>query len=279
MRLIRAGCLLFLLCGAAAHAETIYFKNGAGMKGAVRVRGDMVTITSPTGLVTRVRRSAVDRIEGSARARPTSRRAPRWQPPRARRRTSPRRPAWVRRIEKKLDQRISVSFEATPVRDAINFLRSATGINFVFAPDLETDDLLVTLDLKDVKVRSVLRWIAMQTKLEFILKDEVVLLGTEEQLPRTESVAVLDVRDQMLAVMDRPRRPNILGEAGRGGNGGFGEMGFAGGQGYSTAPGMKQDAPLPARGRGLVGLLMHITGSDQWAGGYIVGMPPEDFYY
>jgi len=179
------------------------------------------------------------------------------------------------RLAQELKREVSVNFEGVPLRDALAFLSQQTGVNIVVSPSVDAAGLFVTLSLDRVSLRSALIWIARLTRLGLALKDEVIYFAPPEELAKYKRVAVYPVRDLMLAIIDRPRRPNILGERRE-----FG-AGFAGGIGYAPSfnfafSAMRQDVPLARRGKQMVNLLTTVTGRERWRDVFIMYLPDED---
>jgi len=79
--------------------------------------------------------------------------------------------------EAPLDQRISVDFAGTPLKDVLHFLSDKTGINFAFADQTIEEAPSITAKMRDVPVRSILQAFAMAAGLECqFLEDNVVVL-------------------------------------------------------------------------------------------------------
>ncbi len=105
-------------------------------------------------------------------------------------------------LDKLATQRITVDFRETPLADAIDYLRDATGLNFHLDPAVSGSDARVTLKVKDLPVRSVLKLALAARGLQCGWKDGVLLVG-----PKTAaamSTRIYDVRDLAVNLQDFP---------------------------------------------------------------------------
>ncbi len=91
------------------------------------------------------------------------------------------------RIKSKLEnQKVTLSFEDTPFKDAISFLRDITGLNFVISTAADdviiSDDLRVNLKIKNVRLKTALKLI-LETggdQLRYRIKNGVIYITTDE---------------------------------------------------------------------------------------------------
>ena len=188
--------------------------------------------------------------------------------------------------EKKLDRalderRVDISFESTPILDVVNFLRTLVEMNIILHSDV-AEDTTITLDLKNVSLRAALNNICMLGDLDYSIKKEAVWITTKETAAEMITL-VYDIRDLLLAVIDRPRRPQILGESAS--SGGGGGLDFGGGGGGQSSGGIARDSrgrdvmdvELQVRGQQFVKFLVHVTGADKWAAmpAYIIPQLPK----
>lgn len=168
------------------------------------------------------------------------------------------------------EKRVDISFESTPIADVVSFLRTLVEMN-VALDKAVPEDTTITLELKDVSLESALKNICMLGEnLTYTIKNDAIWITTKEATAGDMIILVYDVRDLLLAVIDRPRKPNILGEnptmAGGGG------LDFGGGGGAGTG-GLARDSKgrdlmdieLQVRGKELVKLLVQVTGPESWA--------------
>jgi len=96
-----------------------------------------------------------------------------------------------KQTERKLDSIIipEVRFKETPVRDAFALLAAQSkehdqgsaqnerGVQFVLKIDKSTEDTLVTLDLANMSLRDVLRYVCMLANLKFKADNKVVIIA------------------------------------------------------------------------------------------------------
>jgi len=253
---------LLLLLGAPLLGEdSIVLHNGQRITGAVDVRGDMVYVRNAQGRTQGFARHLVRSIGRCAAPAPktTARKAA----------PSPRSTTrnWRAAIERKLTKRYSVSFDKTPIHDVIGFLRVQTGLNFVVSPKIPPETT-VTLTVDNMTLRNILQTIADITQLGFAPRNQALLMAPVEVIASHQTAVVLDVRDQMIAIIDRPRRPNVLGESAQQGNMGSsfgGSSGSPGGIARDARGRDLADVDLQTRGAQLTKMLAHITGPENWA--------------
>ena len=124
---------------------------------------------------------------------------------------------------------IGLDFTETPLEEVVEFLRSEYQIEIQLdTPSLDElgigPDEPITVNLRNVSLRSALRFMLKQLELTYIIKDEVLQITTEEAAELELTVKVYPVGD---LVIDKTP---ILGGGG-GGIGGGGGGGFGGGGG------------------------------------------------
>ncbi len=90
-------------------------------------------------------------------------------------------------VEAKLNELVSVNFDKRPLSECVNFLATYTGLNIVLDPGAlaeapATEQTPVSLQIKDAKLKQVLKIILRSTGLTYTI-DEGVLLVTSPQIP------------------------------------------------------------------------------------------------
>ncbi|NOZ22434.1 MAG: hypothetical protein GXP25_15240 [Planctomycetes bacterium] len=266
--------LVAAIIAPLAMADTVVLNNGQRLTGKVSIRGDMVRVQDETGRVHSVNRALVSSIQ----------RHDYYQRHSTRRRTTARTSTgnWRTRMEAKLNDRMSVDFDKTPIRDAVAFVRAQTGLNIIVSPDIP-EDATITFSARDMTVRNILNWIGHFADAGYVAKNQALLIAPKEVILAEQSVETFNVRPYMLAIIDRPRRPNVLGEAPSGGT--YGDaLGLGGGGG--TGGGIARDSrgrdladvDLQERGKQFTKFLIHMTGRDSWSPqpAYIVPHLPRD---
>ncbi|MEL6108777.1 MAG: VWA domain-containing protein, partial [Planctomycetota bacterium] len=129
--------------------------------------------------------------------------------------------ATERRIEATLSQETSQSFLETPLSDAVQQLSDTHDIPIVIdnraLEEIGLDsDTPVTLDLKNVTLRSFLRLMLRDNDLTYLIKDEVMQITTTEAAEDNLVTKVYPVGDLVVPII------NLGGGGGAGGGGGFG---------------------------------------------------------
>jgi hypothetical protein len=106
---------------------------------------------------------------------------------------------------RKLDTvKISVDFRETPLAQAIDYLREATGLNLVFTPRAAEKDpeAKVTLKVRDVGLRAVLRLLLRPRDLGVTWRDGAFQVVTREDLGSAVVLRMYDIRSHLLKVRD-----------------------------------------------------------------------------
>jgi hypothetical protein len=106
-------------------------------------------------------------------------------------------------LKARLAQQVSVRFVDASIRDVVDFIHRATGVNMILTPDAEIAAAPVTLSVDEMRTDRVLRWITTLTDLRMSLVGEVVYLGTEPYRGRRTTV-FYDVTDLVTPVRDFP---------------------------------------------------------------------------
>jgi len=100
---------------------------------------------------------------------------------RQRRRQQEAQKTWVPKLQKKLDELTSFSFEATPLTEALSFLSSLHGINIVLDPRYATPRYEVTRSVEGMSVKNALSWLLRPHRLTYMFLDEAVFVTTPER--------------------------------------------------------------------------------------------------
>lgn len=143
-----------------------------------------------------------------------------------------------RRVAQQLEEQVPVNFEANNLVNVIEFLRNTTGVNFfVNWTALENvgveQDTPITLNLSNIPADQALRLVLQQATVEefnpvsFSVIDGIVHISTEQDLTRTTTTQVYDIRDLLVQVPNFEEAPQFdleqsleQGESGEGGGGG-----------------------------------------------------------
>lgn len=105
----------------------------------------------------------------------------------------------------KLDtMRIGVDFENAALREVVEYLREATGLNFMIHPRVGDPEAPVTLHLKNVRVRSVLRVILKPLGLGAVAREGMIVILPQEEIRPANVTRVYDVRDLFVKIRHFP---------------------------------------------------------------------------
>jgi type II secretory pathway component GspD/PulD (secretin) len=112
----------------------------------------------------------------------------------------------VRRIRQALQNRYTFDFEEAPMTDVRDTLMRRTNINIVL--DVEDDVAGVSLNLHDMRLENILKWIMEITGLNYEIRDEAIYITTQEKLRGKKVTRVYDIRD-LTAVEDSRKMPGL----------------------------------------------------------------------
>lgn len=104
--------------------------------------------------------------------------------------------------------RVSVDFSSTPLEEAVAFLRDFTGLNILVdaevARNKSEDQLKVTLKVKDLLLKSVLKLMLAARDLTAMYKEGVILVVPRAKVDQAVSLQLYDVRDLLVKIQDFP---------------------------------------------------------------------------
>ncbi|MBN8524228.1 MAG: hypothetical protein J0M02_02705 [Planctomycetes bacterium] len=124
--------------------------------------------------------------------------------------------AWFEQLSDRLAERASVSFDATPVAEALELVSKLGGVNIVTAPEiLAATDRTVTLRAAGMRLDSLLTWITEQAGTRWSLSNGAIFVG--EQVETQRSTAIHDIGELLVGTGDFPG-PQIAFTSGNGTN-------------------------------------------------------------
>ena len=138
------------------------------------------------------------------------------------------------KILDELDKPSKVEFIDTPLREVMQFISEQHGINIQFdEPALKEagvgSETTVTQNLKGISLRSIFRLLLHPLKLTYVIKDEVLLITTQEVANTMLVTKVYPVADLVLPINNGSGANPFSMGGGLGGQGAFGG-GLGGGQ-------------------------------------------------
>ena len=117
--------------------------------------------------------------------------------------TDPRRQEVVNKLN---SMRVSVDFNNQTLEEAISFLRDFTGLNIVVDAEVyknqSEDQLKVTLKVKDLLLKSVLKLMLNSRELTAMYKEGVVLVVPKNKIDKSVTLQLYDVRDLLVKIQD-----------------------------------------------------------------------------
>jgi len=134
---------------------------------------------------------------------------------------SDRPAAWEVTLSDRLASRATVQLDAVPLQEALELVSKLGGVNLIPAPELiASGDRLITLRANDMRLDSILSWIAQQASTTWGLVSGGVFVG--EQPASSRSIVLHDLGELLVGVGDFPG----LSLAMTTGGGGGGTVGF-----------------------------------------------------
>jgi hypothetical protein len=103
-------------------------------------------------------------------------------------------------------QKIEVEFENTPLNDALGVIRSHTGYNIILDPKsaAEHESKTVTLKLKNLSVKSILRIMLNNNDLTMVYRQGVLVVVPKSEVDKKVVTKVYDVRDLLYTIKSFP---------------------------------------------------------------------------
>ena len=100
--------------------------------------------------------------------------------------------------------RLDVDFTKVSVKDFIDYVREAAGINIVLSPKAAEVSASLTIKAKDVTIQSLLRLLLKPIQLAFTVEDGVLMIVREADLKSDIRLEIIDVRDLLMPIQDFP---------------------------------------------------------------------------
>jgi len=117
--------------------------------------------------------------------------------------TDPRKAEAVNRIN---TMRVSVDFTNTSLEEAVAFLRDFTGLNIIVDAEVyknqSEDQLKITLKVKELSLKSVLKLMLGSRELTAMYKEGVVLVVPKSKVDKAVTLQLYDVRDLLVKIQD-----------------------------------------------------------------------------
>jgi hypothetical protein len=167
----------------------------------------------------------------------------------------------------------TVNFDATPLSDAIDFIRDAAHVSIqVDWKTLEAAGIdkstPVSFKLRSISARkaldTVLREVGAGSKLAYEIDENVIEVTTQDEADKKLVTEVYDIRDLMFTPLDAGQPPQIqfqLTAVQRGGGGGDGGNMFGGG---SSGGNQNNDKTPEQKGAELVDIIQNLIRPEIW---------------
>jgi hypothetical protein len=102
--------------------------------------------------------------------------------------------------------RVTVDFSNTTLEEAISYLRDFTSLNIIVDAEVykaqSEDQLKVTLKVKDLLLKSVLKLMLTSRELTAMYKEGVVLIVPKGKVDKAVTLQLYDVRDLLVKIQD-----------------------------------------------------------------------------
>jgi len=117
--------------------------------------------------------------------------------------SDPRKAEAVNRIN---TMRVSVDFTNQTLEEAVGFLRDFTGLNILVDAEVyknqSEDQLKITLKVKELSLKSVLKLMLSSRDLTAMYKEGVVLVVPKSKIDKAVTLQLYDVRDLLVKIQD-----------------------------------------------------------------------------
>ena len=117
--------------------------------------------------------------------------------------TDPRRQEVLNKLN---TMRVTVDFTNTSLEEAVGYLRDFTNLNIIVDAEVyknqSEDQLKVTLKVKDLLLKSVLKLMLNSRELTAMYKEGVVLIVPKGKIDKAVSLQLYDVRDLLVKIQD-----------------------------------------------------------------------------
>jgi len=117
-------------------------------------------------------------------------------------------------VAARMQQRVTVDFQDTPLDDAVAFLRTASGLTIVVAPGARVSAAPITLKVVDMSLSNVVEWIRQITKLH-VGHVHGALFFSDQPIAGPSTIRLYDVSDLVMTTPDFPG-PELAFTAGNG---------------------------------------------------------------
>ena len=131
-------------------------------------------------------------------------------------------PAYNKIKNKIENMRLTVDFDKVSLADALNYIREFSALNIVIdagvMQEYSEDDLLITMKVKDLLLKSILKLMLHGKGLTAMYKEGVLLVVTKDTIHQKTTLQLYDVRDLLFRIQDFPGPKVELTTPGAGGS-------------------------------------------------------------
>ena len=100
--------------------------------------------------------------------------------------------------------RMSVDFDKVSLDDAMNFIREFADINIYVNPSVRDEEHQVTIKVKDLRLKSILRLMLKPRGMTAVIKNGVLIIVSLDSVKHKTYLKLYDVRELLLRIQDFP---------------------------------------------------------------------------
>jgi type II secretory pathway component GspD/PulD (secretin) len=117
-------------------------------------------------------------------------------------------------VEKLQAMKFSFEWSDTPLSQVIDFLREATGLNFIFESGVDSSTT-VTFNVKDISIDALLRYILKPSDFTYYVDEGIVHITDQSTFAAKQiRLEIFDVQDITFRLLDMPGREITFGDEG-----------------------------------------------------------------
>ncbi len=103
--------------------------------------------------------------------------------------------AWRAKLDKDLEQEVTLDFSETDFNEVVAFLQRVTGVNIVVDPGVAAKSTPVTIKVDKMTLRNALGFLMVQSGFKYTIQNEVVYIATEAGVAGDAILKFYDIRD------------------------------------------------------------------------------------
>lgn len=114
-------------------------------------------------------------------------------------------PDWIREYRQVLKSRkVTLNFPGTPFSEVVSFLQDITGLNITVSPQVDQEEVTVSLRLREIPLEDALKIILENTGLAMVFRDETLMITPPEEARGEYILEIYEVGDLLNRTPDFP---------------------------------------------------------------------------